>query len=96
MPKLGTFGSVRGVSGNGHSYRDQHFSGMDYYEPRLPCDATQIDRFRRLLGEDGLEQLLKATIECAVDIKAVKPADLEVCGRPCKTSATRMNACDPG
>ena len=77
MPKLGTFGSVRGVSGNGHSYRDQHFSGMDYYEPRLPCDATQIGRFRRLLGEDGLEQLLKATIECAVDIKAVKPADLE-------------------
>jgi IS5 family transposase len=55
----------------------QFFSGMDYYEPRLPCDATQIGRFRRLLGEDGIEQLLKATIECAVQIKAVKPADLE-------------------
>ena len=55
----------------------QFFSGMDYYEPRLPCDATQIGRFRRLLGEDGIEQLLKATIDCAVDIKAVKPADLE-------------------
>jgi IS5 family transposase len=55
----------------------QFFSGMDYYEPRLPCDATQIGRFRRLLGEDGLEQLLKATIDCAVDIQAVKPADLE-------------------
>ena len=55
----------------------QFFSGMDYYEPRLPCDATQIGRFRRLLGEDGIEQLLKATIECAVHIKAVKPADLE-------------------
>ena len=55
----------------------QFFSGMDYYEPRLPCDATQIGRFRRLMGEDGLEQLFKATIECAVQIKAVKPADLE-------------------
>ncbi|MDI1260953.1 IS5 family transposase [Aquabacterium sp.] len=55
----------------------QFFSGMDYYEPRLPCDATQIGRFRRLLGEYGLEQLLKATIDIAVDIKAVKPADLE-------------------
>ena len=55
----------------------QFFSGMDYYEPRLPCDATQIGRFRRLLGEDGLEQLLKATIDCAVDMQAVKPADLE-------------------
>ena len=55
----------------------QFFGGMDYYEPRLPCDATQIGRFRRLLGEDGLEHLLKATIECAVHIKAVRPADLE-------------------
>ena len=55
----------------------QFFSGMDYYEPRLPCDATQIGRFRRLLGEDGIELLLKATIDCAVDIRAVKPADLE-------------------
>ena len=55
----------------------QSFGGMDYYEPRLPCDATQIGRFRRLLGEDGLEQLFKATIECAVEIRAVRPADLE-------------------
>ena len=55
----------------------QFFSGMEYYEPRLPCDATQIGRFRRLLGEDGIELLIKATIECAVAIKAVRPADLE-------------------
>lgn len=55
----------------------QFFSGMAYYEPRLPCDPTQIGRFRRLLGEDGLEQLLKATIECAVQIKAVRPNELE-------------------
>jgi IS5 family transposase len=38
----------------------QFFSGMDDDEPRLPCDATQIGRFRRLLGEDGTEQLFKA------------------------------------
>lgn len=55
----------------------QFFSGMQYYEPRLPCDATQIGRFRRILGEEGLEQLLKATIECAVQIQAVKPAEFE-------------------
>lgn len=55
----------------------QFFSGMVYYEPRLPCDPTQIGRLRWLLGEEGLEQLLKATIECAVQIKAVRPADLE-------------------
>ncbi len=55
----------------------QFFSGLDYYEHRLPCDPTQIGRFRRALGEDGLEQLLKATIDTAVAIKAVKPQELE-------------------
>ena len=55
----------------------QFFSGMEYYEHRLPCDPTQIGRFRHDLGEEGLEQLLKATIETAVAIKAVKPHELE-------------------
>jgi transposase, IS5 family len=55
----------------------QFFGGMDYYEHRLPCDATQIGRFRRDLGEAGMEQLLKATTDTAVAIKAVKPKDLE-------------------
>jgi IS5 family transposase len=55
----------------------QFFSGMDYYEHRLPCDPTQIGRFRHALGEEGLEQLLKATIETAVNIEAVQPKDLE-------------------
>jgi len=55
----------------------QYFSGMTYYEHRLPCDPTQIGRFRRDLGEEGLEQLLKATIDTAVAMKAVKPKELE-------------------
>jgi len=55
----------------------QFFSGMEYYEPRLPCDATQIGRFRSAIGEEGLEQLLKFTIHTAVEIKAIKPAELE-------------------
>ena len=55
----------------------QFFSGMDYFEHWLPCDATQIGRFRRDLGEDGMEQLRKATINTAVAIKAVKPIDPE-------------------
>jgi IS5 family transposase len=55
----------------------QFFSGQAYYEHRLPCDATQIGRFRRDLGEAGMELLLKATIDTAVAIKAVKPNDLE-------------------
>lgn len=44
----------------------QFLSGREYYEARPPCDASQLVRFRRAIAEDGLEQLLKATIECAV------------------------------
>lgn len=55
----------------------QFFSGLEYYEHRLPCDATQIGRFRRAIGEEGMELLLKATIDTAVQMKAVKPRDLE-------------------
>ena len=55
----------------------QHFSGMTYYEPRLPCDATQIGRFRLCLGEAGVEELLKATIDTAVASKTIRPAEFE-------------------
>ena len=55
----------------------QYFSGMDYYEPRLPCDATQIGRFRTGIGEAGLQAILKATIDTAVASNAIKPAEFE-------------------
>ena len=55
----------------------QHFSGMRFYEPRLPCDATQIGRFRTAIGEAGVEELLKATIDTAVTSRAIGPAEFE-------------------
>jgi len=55
----------------------QFFSGMDYYEPKLPCDATQIGRFRTAIGEAGVEELLKATIDAAVETNAIKPEEFE-------------------
>ena len=55
----------------------QYFSGRTHYEPRLPCDATQIGRFRTAIGEAGVEALLKATIDAAVRTNAVKPAEFE-------------------
>ena len=55
----------------------QLFSGMEYYTPKLPCDATQISRFRKILGEAGVEQLLRTTIETAVAIQAVKKTEFE-------------------
>jgi IS5 family transposase len=55
----------------------QYFSGQVYYEPKLPCDATQIGRFRSAIGEAGVEELLKATIDTAMTAKAVRPGDFE-------------------
>lgn len=55
----------------------KYFSGRDYYTPELPCDATQIGRFRTAIGEAGVEELLKATIDTAVQTKAVRPAEFE-------------------
>jgi len=60
----------------------QHFCGMTYFEPRLPCDATQIGRFRRAIGEEGLEQLLKATIDTAVTSQVIQPKEVPVHGVP--------------
>jgi transposase, IS5 family len=55
----------------------QYFAGYDYFDPRPPCDATQIGRFRTALGEAGLEELLSATLHTAVDIGAVKKSEFE-------------------
>ena len=55
----------------------QYFAGYDYFEPRPPCDATQIGRFRTALGEAGLEELLRSTIHTAVDVGAVQKSEFE-------------------
>lgn len=55
----------------------QFFSGQEYFEARFPCDKAQLSRFRKGLGEAGVEELLKTTIEASVAMGAVKKADLE-------------------
>ena len=55
----------------------QYFSGNEFYEPRLPCDPGQIGRFRKAIGEAGVEVLLKATIDTAVHTGAIKPVEFE-------------------
>jgi IS5 family transposase len=55
----------------------QYFAGYEYFDSRLPCDATQVGRFRTALGEAGLEEILSATIKAALDIGAVKKSEFE-------------------
>lgn len=49
----------------------QYFSGQAYFEPRLPCDATTLVKFRRLPGEEGCEELLAQTINQTVSMKPI-------------------------
>jgi IS5 family transposase len=36
----------------------QFFSGQEYFQAQPPCDKAQLSRFRRALGEAGVEELL--------------------------------------
>lgn len=54
----------------------QFFSGQAYFEHRPPCDASTLVKFRQLLGEEGVEELLAQTINVAVQLKLIKPQEL--------------------
>ena len=43
----------------------QYFSGNEYFEHRWPCDPTQLVKFRKLIGEEGVEEMLARTVEVA-------------------------------
>ena len=50
--------------------------GLRLYEDRLPCDATTLVKFRQLLGEEGVEELLAQTINVAAQLKLIEPQEL--------------------
>jgi len=54
----------------------QFFSGQAYFEHRRPCDATTLVKFRQLLGEEGVEELLAQTINVAAQLKLIEPQEL--------------------
>lgn len=43
----------------------QYFCGFEYFQHELPCDPTSLVRWRKRIGEEGAEKLLRATIETA-------------------------------
>jgi IS5 family transposase len=54
----------------------QYFGGRAYFDQALPCDSTTLVKFRALLGEDGVEELLAQTITAAVNMKLISPKEL--------------------
>jgi len=54
----------------------QYFGGRAYFDQSLPCDSTTLVKFRGLLGEQGVEELLAQTINAAVGIKLISAKEL--------------------
>ena len=54
----------------------QIFSGQAHFVHRQPCDATTLIKFRQLLGEEGVKDLLAQIINVAVELKLIKPQEL--------------------
>ena len=77
MRELRTPGSVRGVPGNRHPYRDQVFTGETHLQTAPPIDPSSLSRWRKRLGEVGMEDLLAQSIEAAKRAKVIKPSSVE-------------------
>ena len=55
----------------------QHFSGMKWFEHKLPIHPSSMSRWRKRIGDAGAEQLLKETIEAGLKLKAIKAFQLK-------------------
>ena len=52
----------------------QFFTGEVFFQTTLPCDPSSLVRWRKMLGEAGLEELLAQTIAAARTMKAIDAA----------------------
>ena len=55
----------------------QHFTGETFFQHRPPIDPTSLIRWRKRIGEEGVEWLLTKTIEAGRKSGAVEDASLD-------------------
>jgi len=55
----------------------QAFCGFEYMQHESPIDPSSLSRWRKRVGAERLELLLKVVVETALKMKAIKPAELE-------------------
>ena len=55
----------------------QYFCGEEYFRHQFPIDPSSLSRWRRRIGEQGAELILKLTIPAGLKTKAVQPSSLE-------------------
>jgi transposase, IS5 family len=55
----------------------QHFTGEEYLQTELPIDPSSLTRWRKRIGEEGVELLLAVTIEAAREAGLIKRSSLD-------------------
>ena len=55
----------------------QHLCGSKYFEHEMPIHPTSMTRWRKKIASAGAEQLLVETIAAGLELKVVKPQDLQ-------------------
>ncbi len=55
----------------------QYFCGEEYFRHELPCVPTSLVKWRQRVGVNGIEQLLKESLDTAKRAAALKPAELK-------------------
>ena len=55
----------------------QYFCGFEYFQHEFPLDPTSLVKWRKRIGDKGMEKLLKVTIETAKSKKYVTEEHLE-------------------
>jgi len=56
----------------------QFFCGEEFFRHDLPVDFSQVSRWRKRIGKDGVERILKLTIEAGIRTKTVTQSQMQV------------------
>ncbi len=56
----------------------QFFCGEEFFQHELPVDFSQISRWRKRIGKEGVERILKLTIEAGLRTRTITPKQMQV------------------
>ena len=51
----------------------QYFCGSKWFEHKLPIDPSSMTRWRKKIGEAGVEEMLEGTIKAGLKGRVIKP-----------------------
>ena len=55
----------------------QYLCGCDTFQHEVPCHPTSLVRWRKRVGESGMERLFKAVLDAAMKAEALDPSEIK-------------------